>query len=131
MAEMSLSSQFDLLFNDISMLRASAVSGNLGSTSFRFLAWMIFLECIPMDKNKWIASINKNRKIYERIKQEFHCNPREESAEQKNVDHPLSSDDDSSWKKYFDHIELKSVIIQDVIRLWVLFHFFIYEMNQK
>jgi hypothetical protein len=71
-----------------------------------------------MDKSKWIGSISKNRVIYERIKHEFHCNPRENSStEQENVDHPLSSDDESTWKKYFDHIELKSVIIQDVIRL--------------
>jgi len=70
-----------------------------------------------MDKSKWITSISKNRHIYERIKHEFNCNPREESGEQETVDHPLSSDDDSTWKKYFDHIELKSVIIQDVIRL--------------
>ena len=117
---------FDLLFNDISTLKASAVLGLLGKTSFRCLAWMIFLECIPTDKTKWIDSINHNRNVFERIKKEICCDPHDDSykvSEYENdgeFDHPLSQEDTSVWNKYFKNNELKSVINQDVVRVLVL-----------
>lgn len=87
-------SRFDLLFNDMSMLKATAVQGLLGDTNnFRFLAWMIFLECIPMDRNTWMASVDQNRAEYETIKESFSCNPRQASKESHDFDHPLSQDE--------------------------------------
>ena len=89
-------SRFDLLFNDISMLKATAVQGLLGNTNFRFLAWKIFLECIPMDRNLWIASVKQNRLDYEKVKEEFSCDPRKakkNSNSSDNIDHPLSQDE--------------------------------------
>lgn len=113
---LSLNSQFDLLFNDLSMLKASAVQGLLGITNFRFLAWMIFLECLPIDKSKWIETINQNRKKYEDIRNELCCDPRKMCLNNKD-DHPLSQNKSSVWNKYFWHNELKTVIIQDVNRM--------------
>jgi hypothetical protein len=113
---------FDLLFNDISTLKASAVLGLLGKTSFRCLAWMIFLECIPTDKTKWIDSINHNRNVFEKIKREICCDPHDNNYKMDdNKDHPLCQDDTSVWNKYFKNNELKSVINQDVVRVLVLF----------
>ncbi len=116
---------FDLLFNDISTLKASAVLGLLGKTNFRCLAWMIFLECIPTDKTKWIDSINHNRNVFEKIKKEICCDPHDDgyilnkSKDDREFDHPLSQDDTSLWNKYFKNNELKSVINQDVVRMLV------------
>lgn len=83
-------SKFDLLFNDLSMLKATAVQGLLGDTNFRFLAWMIFLECIPMEKISWLDSINGNRSHFEKIKKELSCDPRSLNEDIK--DHPLSQE---------------------------------------
>ena len=125
---LSFSSQFDLLFNDLLMLKASAVQGFLKLTNFRFLAWMIFLECIPMEKEKWIESIKKNRDFYEQIKEDICCDPHKAQNSSKNndnesfvedhrSDHPLSQEKSSTWNRYFWHNELKSVIVQDVKRM--------------
>ena len=95
-------SKVDLLFNDLSMLKATAVQGLLGNTNFRFLAWMIFLECIPMDKNLWLEAINENRSDYEKIKDNLSCNPHksvdqtDSSDNQGFIDHPLSQDENVS-----------------------------------
>jgi hypothetical protein len=90
---LEFNSKFDLLFNDLSMLKATAVQGLLGNTNFRFLAWMIFLECIPMEKTFWISSIQNNRLSYEKIKIDLTCEPRKQknlSADPNEIDHPLS-----------------------------------------
>ena len=133
---LSFNSQFDLLFNDLSMLKASAVQGLLKLTNFRFLAWMVFLECIPMEKEKWKDSINKNRKFYEQIREDICCDPHKAKTttatdqngnsskqneksflEDYSDDHPLSQEKSSTWNRYFWHNELKNVIIQDVNRM--------------
>ena len=133
---LSFNSQFDLLFNDLSMLKASAVQGLLKITNFRFLAWMIFLECIPMAKEKWVESIHKNREFYEQIRGDICCDPHKrkpatndeatDTASNMNDtsflgdygdDHPLSQEKASTWNRYYWHKELKNVIIQDVNRM--------------
>ena len=79
--------QFELLFNDISMLKASAVQGSLATTNFRSLAWMIFLECLPMDKSEWLRVATDNRVAYDQMKAKLLCDPR---RIQDPSDHPLS-----------------------------------------
>jgi hypothetical protein len=125
---LSFNSQFDLLFNDLSMLKASAVQGLLKLTNFRFLAWMIFLECLPMEKDKWVESISKNREFFATIREEICCDPHKSKSYTKNEtndsflddlsnDHPLSQEKSSTWNRYFWHKELKTVIVQDVNRM--------------
>ncbi len=117
---LSFTSKFDLLFNDLSMLKATAVQGLLGDTNFRFLSWMIFLECVPMEKNSWLDVIGQNRLDYERIKKELACDPqlvKNSSEWAVNFDHPLSQDETSVWNNYFEQNRVKSVIIQDVNRI--------------
>ena len=88
---LAFNSKFDLLFNDLSMLKATAVQGLLGNTNFRFLSWMIFLECIPMEKSSWTNSIQKNRTFYNQIKSDLACDPHCSSAVlDEKFDHPLS-----------------------------------------
>lgn len=79
--------QFELLFNDLSMLKASAVQGSLASTNFRCIAWMIFLECLPIEKSEWLQIISANRAAYAQIKTELLCDPH---RTQDPSDHPLS-----------------------------------------
>jgi hypothetical protein len=115
--------RFDLLFSDITMLKASAVQGMLANSYFRFMAWMIFLECVPFDKSKWLVCVNRNRKMYENIRDDVCCDPRDSNASllqqqhQQAFDHPLSQNKNSTWNKYFVHNQLKAIIIQDVIRM--------------
>lgn len=118
--ELSFKSKFELLFNDISMLKASAVQGILAKTNFRFLAWMIFLDCLPMEKSKWTEGLNQHRKTYEKIKLEICCDPHNLMQNNElNIDHPLSQHQNSIWNKYFTHNQMKTVIIQDVIRMYI------------
>ena len=80
----------------MSMLRATAVQGLLGDTNFRFLAWMIFLECVPMDKQWWCVAIEENRHDYDRIKCGLSCDPQKKAniGDDGNVlDHPLAQDE--------------------------------------
>ena len=88
---LAFNSKFDLLFNDLSMLKATAVQGLLGNTNFRFLSWMIFLECIPMEKSSWANSIQTNRTFYSQIKHDLECDPHCSGAVlDEKFDHPLS-----------------------------------------
>lgn len=117
--ELSFKSKFELLFNDISMLKASAVQGILAKTNFRFLAWMIFLDCLPMEKSKWIECLSQQRASYEKIKLEICCDPhRIADTSEFNFDHPLSQNPNSTWNKYFSHNQIKALIIQDVNRMY-------------
>jgi hypothetical protein len=121
---LNFNSKVDLLFNDLGMLKASAVQGCLDGTNLRFLAWMIFLECIPIDKQFWIEKIQDNRARYEKIKNNLYSDPRNNinnnsssSSSSLLVDHPFSQDEQSNWNKYFNQKEMKTVIIQDVMRI--------------
>jgi hypothetical protein len=82
------SCQFDLLFNDIHFLKNAAVNGSLENTNLRCITWMIFLECIPFDKNLWLSELIKHRNVYERIKHELFINPHDKCC-----DHPLCQDE--------------------------------------
>lgn len=120
--ELSFKSKFELLFNDISMLKASAVQGTLAKTNFRFLAWMIFLDCLPMEKSKWIESLNQQRASYEKIKLEICCDPHQNmQTNELNFEHPLSQHPNSTWNKYFTHNQMKTIIIQDVNRMYFIY----------
>ena len=143
--KLTYETQFDFLFSDASTLRASAVQGVLALTSFRHLAWMIFLECVPHEKSEWLASVTANRRTFQSLRTDFHCDPHSAAASDKPTpvgvimrthhrvlatpetvavvakfdDHPLSNEPNSVWQRYFADKELKAVIHQDVIRMFV------------
>ncbi len=71
------------------MLKASAVQGCLDGTNLRSLAWMIFLECIPLDKSNWCSSVQSNRIKYDNLKGKTFCDPRVQTN-QDILDHPLA-----------------------------------------
>ena len=73
--KLSFNDKFELLFNDLSMLRASAIRGQLSNTNMRCLAWMIFLGCLPMRRSEWLKELTHKRHVYERIKEEICCDP--------------------------------------------------------
>ena len=86
--------QFELLFNDLSMLRAAAIKGLLGQTRLRCLGWMIFLGYLPMDKTLWQQELFHKRAIYEKIRREMCCDPHQapKYGQRNFFDHPLSQD---------------------------------------
>lgn len=130
---LDFNSKFNLLFNDLSMMKATAVQGLLGNTNFRFLAWMIFLECIPMEKIEWIESVKQNRLHYENIRKEFSCDPHKvkDNFDKNGIyDHPLSQNEKSTWNKFFQQKSIKSVIIQDVNRINQHSEYFALESTQ-
>lgn len=53
---------------------------------------MIFLECIPFDKNLWLREMTKHRNVYERIKNELYVNPHDKCCNT-GCDHPLCQDE--------------------------------------
>ncbi len=107
---------FEMLFGNLSSLKSAAIHGQLENTNMRFLAWMIFLECIPINRVEWIDAINRNRLDYERIKNEICLDPHLNLGNNC-FDHPLSQDNSSVWNKFYENNDLKSVIFQDVIRM--------------
>ena len=107
---LSFNDKFELLFNDLSMLRASAIRGQLSNTNMRCLAWMIFLGCLPMRRSEWLKELQHKRHVYDRIKEEICCDPHaapkkkvgDDNQDQQEVnekdnaqpsDHPLSQTD--------------------------------------
>ena len=107
---LSFNDKFELLFNDLSMLRASAIRGQLSNTNMRCLAWMIFLGCLPMKRSEWLKELSHKRHVYDRIKEEICCDPHAapkrkssdagqeviQEQEQSTADHPLSQTDQVS-----------------------------------
>ena len=116
MKDLDFKSRFELLFNDISMLKYSAVHGLLKDSYLRVISWMIFLECIPFEKSEWIEKINLNRFLFEKYVTNIYIEPR---SQFNYFDHPLSQEKESYWNKYFKQNEIKSLIYQDVIRMLV------------
>jgi hypothetical protein len=117
---------FKLLFGDLNILKEAAIHGQLENTNLRTLAWMIFLKCIPINKSEWKTSIDLNRSFYEKIKAKTCSDPSENendfSACSRDQEilldyHPLSSDPNNKWTRYFIEKEKKSLIFQDVMRM--------------
>lgn len=113
--ESKLDNLFNVLFSDLNGLKMAASLGQLENTNLRTMAWMVLMECLPIDTDKWPATIDQNRAVYTQLKKEICCDPHQSSSHV--MDHPLSESIDSDWNKYFLHNEMKSIIYQDVIRM--------------
>ncbi|XP_025206692.1 TBC1 domain family member 5 [Melanaphis sacchari] len=107
--------EWKYLFNitNINELRITAIKAKLRTSRFRSLCWRLLLGILPPDSTKWLIAIENNRSLYEQIKSTHYNDPHTQDS---GPDDPLSQDEDSIWKLYFQDIELKKVIEQDVVR---------------
>lgn len=111
---LDFNTRFELIFNDLAMLKSSAVQGILGKNYLRALAWMVFLDCLPFDKSTWTESISTSRREFESVREQVFRDPRSSLVLE---DHPFSSEAKSSWNNYFERIQLRELITQDVVRM--------------
>lgn len=107
-------SRFELMFNDLAMLKSSAVQGILGKNCLRAMAWMVFLECLPFEKSQWADAIATSRRDFQQLREQIFQDPRQSQMPD---DHPLSSETESAWNNFFRRRQLRELITQDVIRM--------------
>ncbi|CAF4745619.1 unnamed protein product [Pieris macdunnoughi] len=111
----------DLLSNDeidIITLQSLAFNGITEEKGLRSLIWKIFLHYIPKQRNKWEATLKKQRSLYKELIEEMIVSPGGPT------DHPLSISPESSWSKYFKDNEVLLQIDKDVRRLCPEISFF-------
>ncbi|XP_037296671.1 LOW QUALITY PROTEIN: TBC1 domain family member 5-like, partial [Manduca sexta] len=77
----------------------------------RSLAWAILLNALPPLNGDIITSIKTHRNFYNDLKLKLSMDPRTVIG-----DDPLSQNDESVWKQHFCDNELKTLILQDVVR---------------
>ncbi|KAJ0178626.1 hypothetical protein K1T71_005401 [Dendrolimus kikuchii] len=77
----------------------------------RSLAWAIMLNALPPPNGDMITGIKTHRNFYNDLKTKLSMDPRAVIG-----DDPLSQNDESVWKQHFCDNELKTVILQDVVR---------------
>ncbi|RWS23627.1 TBC1 domain containing protein 4-like protein, partial [Leptotrombidium deliense] len=117
------------LFNAVkdysTKLKRVSIGGYLRSCRFRSICWRVFLDCLPDNREEWIASILESRAAYEKIAAKYYVNPYQEGAD-KNIaqNNPLSQELTSPWNIYFQDNELKLTINQDVVRTFPEVDFF-------
>ncbi|XP_045532040.1 TBC1 domain family member 13 isoform X2 [Pieris brassicae] len=100
---------------DINILQSLAFNEEKG---LRSLIWKIFLHYIPKQRNKWEATLKKQRSLYKEFIEEMIVSPGGPT------DHPLSISPESSWSKYFKDNEVLLQIDKDVRRLCPEISFF-------
>lgn len=101
--------QLELPTWSISYLRTAAIQQRLLRP--RSLAWAILLNALPPPNGDMITGIKTYRNFYNDLKSKLSMDPRAVIG-----DDPLSQDDESAWKQHFCDNELKTVILQDVVR---------------
>lgn len=112
-ANIAFKDRFELLFSDISMLKSSAANGLLKESKLRIISWMILLECIPFQKETWILTLSAKRRNFDEIQNLYNfC-----SSKANDKDHPLSKENFSIWNKHFKNLEIRELVMQDVIRM--------------
>ncbi|KAJ1922350.1 hypothetical protein H4219_000212 [Mycoemilia scoparia] len=95
----------------------------------RSLCWRIYLGVLPDDVfgqeddciRVWPTHIEKERSAYEQLRTKWVVNPHtadhlREAEADLSVLNPLSQDENSPWKQYFEDQELKDIIRKDVVR---------------
>ncbi|XP_052753518.1 TBC1 domain family member 5 [Galleria mellonella] len=90
-------------------LKSAAIELRLGRP--RSLAWAIMLNALPPPSGDIISSLETHRNFYNDLKCKLSMDPRAVIG-----DDPLSQNDESAWKQHFCDIELKALILQDVVR---------------
>jgi len=132
----TLQEEWDTLFSChgyIDKLKRNAFSGNLGTKVFRSVCWRLFWDCLPEEKDKWCNEALRFREDYNKIRNKYVVDPYDKSNEGDNTEihHPLSQAEDSVWHKYFQDNELRTMIMQDLDRLFPEIEFFQKESVKK
>eukprot|EP00742_Colponemidia_sp_Colp-10_P010695 GILJ01011769.1.p1 GENE.GILJ01011769.1~~GILJ01011769.1.p1 ORF type:complete len:1254 (-),score=118.15 GILJ01011769.1:125-3886(-) len=102
----------------LAKLQEACLSGSLRYSKVRSCVWKALLGVIPANgsSEEWISSILEQRAKYETFVKDYLIDPTKvENAE---VDHPLSSRQDSLWNQFFNDEELRLQIKQDLERLY-------------
>jgi hypothetical protein len=129
--EYEIKKKWDFIMKDpmlsISSIKKKAFDGHLAKNGLRSLCWKIFLDYFPnLETSTWQFEINKERQHYEDLKNKFIFDPNKANKEEINwnVNNPLSLEEESPWKQYFDNTELQKTIKQDVERTFPDIEFF-------
>ncbi|XP_075971895.1 TBC1 domain family member 5 [Anticarsia gemmatalis] len=77
----------------------------------RSLAWGILLNALPPPNMDIVSSLKSHRNFYKDLSAKLSMDPRAVIG-----DDPLSQNDESVWKQHFCDNELKTLILQDVVR---------------
>eukprot|EP00039_Didymoeca_costata_P014653 m.239350 g.239350 ORF g.239350 m.239350 type:complete len:762 (-) comp16067_c0_seq1:7335-9620(-) len=112
--------------NYLETLRIEGLAGQLATSSFRSVAWKLFLKVIPPDQDQWISELQSGREKYAQTIVELVVDPH--AVPDGEVDlskhNPLALDDDAPWQKHFADAEFKKLIDQDVKRTFPEIEFF-------
>ncbi|CAF3669396.1 unnamed protein product [Adineta steineri] len=126
----SLLSEFKRLFDTFNYesIREAILDRHMIECPFTTVLWRIFLHCLPRDSNEWNEMLNTSRINYEKLVNQYKIDPYkmndDNNDDTKNVNHPLSHDENSLWAQYFADEELKGIIIIDVRRTYPDITFF-------
>ncbi|CAH1647290.1 unnamed protein product [Spodoptera littoralis] len=102
--------QLDLPAWSVNSLKAIAIQQRLPRP--RSLAWAILLNALPPPNMDIVSSLKSHRNYYNDLSDKLSMDPRAVIG-----DDPLSQDDESVWKQHFCDNELKTLILQDVVRI--------------
>jgi len=129
--EYEIKKKWDYIMEDpilsISSIKKKAFDGLLADKGLRSLCWKIFLDYIPnLETSSWQIEIDKERQHYEDLKSKFIFDPNKANKEEANwiVNNPLSLEEESPWRQYFENNELQKTIKQDVERTFPDIEFF-------
>ncbi|KAJ8727752.1 hypothetical protein PYW07_001871 [Mythimna separata] len=101
--------QLDLPAWSVDSLKTIAIQQRLPRP--RSLAWAILLNALPPPNMDIVSSLKTHRNFYNDLSDKLSMDPRAVIG-----DDPLSQDDESVWKQHFCDNELKTLILQDVVR---------------
>ncbi|KAJ8733107.1 hypothetical protein PYW08_001405 [Mythimna loreyi] len=101
--------QLDLPAWSLESLKTIAIQQRLPRP--RSLAWAILLNALPPPNMDIVSSLKTHRNFYNDLSDKLSMDPRAVIG-----DDPLSQDDESVWKQHFCDNELKTLILQDVVR---------------
>ncbi|CAF1472097.1 unnamed protein product, partial [Rotaria sordida] len=113
--------EFQDLFDsfDYETIRNKILSRQMITCPFTTVLWRIFLHCLPRDSSQWNQIIDASRDNYYELVDKHLLDLkkiRENNGNVKDVNHPLSQEENSLWNQYYVYEELKENIYQDVIR---------------
>lgn len=85
------------------------------------MEWQFFFSLLPIQTTNYNLILERSRNDYDELRQKFLRSPDELLDSNKNysrndVNNPLSLDIESPWVDWFDSLELRRVILQDVER---------------
>lgn len=107
---------------NLTMLRSLSFRGIPSDLkSLRPLVWKVLLGYLPLETKQWDSFVKNQKKIYTEYRKELIIEPRinrdgETIANEKLMDHPLSTNPKSLWNKYFKDQELWEEIEKDIKR---------------